>query len=60
MGTNDLKKTRKIDFVFGDVYALVAKTKEDFPNCRIVLCGVLRSTDVSWRFMWALNDGIVG
>ena len=30
MGTNDLRKTKNLDFVFGEVYALLATTKRKF------------------------------
>jgi lysophospholipase L1-like esterase len=54
VGTNDLK-TRNLDFVMGDVYALVSTAKKKLPNCRLVLSGVLRRRDVSWRRIGALN-----
>ena len=56
VGTNDLRTTRKLDFVMGEVYALVSTAKNKLPNCRLVLSGVLRRTDVSWRRIGALND----
>jgi len=56
MGTNDLKTTRNLDFVMGEVYALVSTAKKKLPNCRLVLSGVLRRRDVSWRRTGALND----
>ena len=40
VGTNDLR-TRNLDFVMGDVCALVATAKRKLLNCRIVLSGVL-------------------
>ena len=49
VGTNDLRSTTKLDFVMGEVYALVAMAKRKLPNCRLVLSGVLRLRDVSWR-----------
>ena len=45
VGTNDLR-TKNIDFVMGEVYALVAMAKTKLPNCRLVLSGVLRHRDV--------------
>ena len=39
-----------------EVYSLVDKAKVKFPKFRIVLSGVLRQTDVSWRRIGALND----
>jgi hypothetical protein len=39
----------------GDVYALVNKAKTKFPQSRLVLSGVLRRRDVSWRRIGALN-----
>ena len=47
--TNDLRTTRNLDFLVGEVYALVATAKRKLPNCRLVLSGVLRLRDVSWR-----------
>ena len=42
VGTNDLKTTINLDFVMGEVYALVSTAKKKLPNCRLVLSGVLR------------------
>ena len=56
VGTNVLKTTRNLDFVMGEVYALVSTAKKKLPNCRLVLSGVLRRRDVSWRRIGALND----
>jgi hypothetical protein len=55
VGINDLK-TRYLDFVIGDVYELVFTAKKKLPNCRLVLSGVLRRRDVSWRRIGALNS----
>ena len=46
VGTNDLRKTQDLDVVMGDVYELVTTAKKKFPNCRLVLSGVLRRRDV--------------
>ena len=54
VGTNDLKTKRTLDFVMREVYVLVSEKK--LPNCRLVLSGVLRRRDVSWRRIGALND----
>jgi lysophospholipase L1-like esterase len=56
VGTNDLKITRNLDVVMGEVYALVSTAKKKLPNCRLVLSGVLRLRDVSWRRIGAFND----
>ena len=56
VGTNDLRTTRNLDFVMGEVYALVSTAKKKLPNSRLVLSGVLRRRDVSWRRIGALND----
>jgi lysophospholipase L1-like esterase len=53
VGANDLK-TKNLYFVMGDVYELVSAAKK-LPNCRLVLSGVLRHRDVSWRRFGALN-----
>jgi hypothetical protein len=56
VGTNDIRKTRNLDFVKEEVYALVFTGKKYLPNCRLVLSGVLRPRDGSWRRIGALND----
>jgi len=56
VGANDLKTTRNLDFVMGEVYTSVSTAKKKLPNCRLVLSGVLRRRDVSWRRIGALND----
>jgi len=56
VGTNDLKSTRNLDFIMGVVYALVTTAKKKIPNCKLVLSGVLRRRDVSWRRIGSLND----
>jgi hypothetical protein len=40
----------------GDIYALVKKAKTKFPQASLVLSGVIRRKDVSWRHIGALND----
>jgi len=56
VGTNDLKRVVNLDYVMCEVYSLVDKAKVKFPQSRIVLSGVLRRTDASWRRIGALND----
>jgi len=56
VGTTDLRTKRNLDSVMGEVYALVSTAKKKQPNCRLVLSGVLRRRDVSWRRIGALND----
>ena len=48
VGTNDLKTTRNLAFVMGEVYALVSTAKKKLQYCRLVLSGLLRRRDVSW------------
>ena len=56
VGTNDIRSTRILDFIIDEVYELVSTTKKKLPNCRLVLSGVLRRRDVSWRRIGGLND----
>ena len=56
VGTNDLKATGNLDRVMGEVYDLVATVKKKIPNSRLVLGGVIRRRDTSWRRIRALND----
>ena len=51
-----MRTTRNLDFVIGEVYALVPTANKKLPNCRRVLCGVLRRKHASWRRIGALND----
>jgi hypothetical protein len=56
VGTNDLRRTANLDYVMGDVYALMNKAKTKFPQSKLVLSGVLRSRNVSWWRIGALNS----
>ena len=56
VGTNDLRRTGNLDYVMGDAYDLVNKVKTKFSASRVVLSGVLRREDVSWRRIGAVND----
>ena len=47
VGTNDLRTTRNLGCVMGEVYALVTTAKRKLPKCRLVLSGVSRRRDVS-------------
>ena len=51
--TSDMRTTRNLDFVVGEIYALVATAKRKLPNCRLVRSRVLRRRDVSWRRLGA-------
>jgi hypothetical protein len=33
VGANDMRATRNLDFVIGEVYALVSTAKKKLPNC---------------------------
>jgi hypothetical protein len=55
VGTKDLRNGN-LDYVMGDVYDLVNMAKSKFSASRVVLSGVLRSGDVSWRRIGAVND----
>jgi hypothetical protein len=55
VGTNDVRATRNLDFIMGEVHGLVSTVKKKLPNCRLVLSGVLRRRDVSWRRIGGLN-----
>ena len=39
VGTNDLRATKNLDFVMGEVYALLSTAKKKLPNCRLVVSG---------------------
>jgi lysophospholipase L1-like esterase len=56
VGTNDVSRTRNLDYIMGEVYDLVTTAKEKFPGSRLVLSGVLRNEGVKWRRIGATND----
>jgi lysophospholipase L1-like esterase len=56
VGTNDLRKTRNLDYVMGEVYGLVNTVKTEFHTSKIILSGVLRRRDVSWQRIGAINN----
>jgi hypothetical protein len=56
VGTNDLKTTRNLDMIMGEAYDLVAMVKKKLPYSRLILSGVIRRRDMSWRRIGALND----
>jgi hypothetical protein len=56
VGRNNLKQSVKLDYVTGEVYSLVNKTKVKFPQSRIVLSGLLWRSDVAWRHIRVLNN----
>jgi len=54
--TNDVRRSRNLDYVMGKVYDLVNTAKAKFPGSRLVLSGVLRSRVVNWWHVGAAND----
>jgi hypothetical protein len=54
--TNDLRTNRNLDFVMGEVNALVAAAYRKHPKRRLFLSGVLRHSHLSWRRSGALKD----
>jgi len=56
VGTNDVRRSRNLDYVMGEVYDLVNTAKAKFPGSRLVLSGVLRNKGVTWRRVGAVND----
>ena len=56
VGTNDLKRSTNLDYVMEDIYDLINTVKSTFASSRVILSGVLRRSDVSWRRIGAAND----
>jgi hypothetical protein len=56
VGTNDVRRSRNLDYIMGEAYDLVNTVKAKFPGSRLVLSGVLRSKGVKWRRAGAAND----
>jgi hypothetical protein len=47
VGTNDVRRSRNLDYVMGEVYDFMNTVKAKFPDSKLVLSGVLRSKRVS-------------
>jgi hypothetical protein len=56
VGTNDIRRSRNLDNVMGEVYDLVNTAKTKFLGSRLVLNGVLRCKGVSWHHVGVIND----
>jgi hypothetical protein len=56
VGTNDVRRSRNLDYVMGEVYDLMNTVTAKFPDSRLVLSGVLRSQGVPRRRVGAIND----
>jgi hypothetical protein len=54
--TNDVRRSRNLDYVMGEVYDLVNTAKAKFPGSTLVLSGVLRNKGVRWWHVGAAND----
>ena len=58
VGTNDMKSSRNLDYVMGDIYDLTNTMKTKFSTSRVILSGIMRRRDISWRRIGALNGRI--
>jgi len=54
VGTKDLRRFGNLDCVMVDVYDLVNTAKTKFSTSKVVLSGVLRRRDLSWRRIGAV------
>jgi len=60
VGTKYIRRSGNLDYILGEVYDLVNTAKTKFPGSRLVLSGVLRSKEVTWRRVGAANDNSNG
>ena len=49
VGTNDVRRSRNLDYIMGEVYDLVNTAKEKFPGSRLVLSHAFRAKGVKCR-----------
>jgi hypothetical protein len=56
VGTNDVRRSRNLDYIVGEVYDLMNMAKAKFPDSILVLSGVLRSKGVRWRCIGVANN----
>jgi hypothetical protein len=55
VGSNNVRRSRNLDCVMGEVYDLVNTAKAKFPGSRLLLSGVLKRKSVSWRCVRAIK-----
>ncbi|XP_068082581.1 uncharacterized protein [Anabrus simplex] len=55
VGTHDLKR-RRTEYIMEKFYELVNSTKKKFPKANVVISGILRRPDVSWKKIGRLNQ----
>lgn len=53
VGTNDLRG--RYEYVMGDMYDLVVRTKELYPQAKIIISGIVRRRDFHWTRIGRLN-----
>ena len=58
VGTNDIKRRGSMDYIVGEMYDLVRRTKEKYRNAAIVISGVIRRRDVNFKKVYGLNNEI--
>jgi len=56
VGTYDVRRSRNLEFIMGEVCDLVNQAKAKFSGYRLELSSVLRSKGVIWRLVRAAND----
>ena len=56
MGTNDVRRSRNLDYIIGEIYDLVNTAKAKFMGTKQVLSGDLRGKGVTWRRVGAANN----
>jgi hypothetical protein len=56
VGTNDIRRSRNLDYIMGEVYDLVNTAKAKFPSSRLVLSGALSSRGVNCWHVGAANN----
>ena len=56
VGTNDVTRSRNLDYIMGQMCDIVNTAKAKFPGSRLVISGVLRSKGETWRGVGAAND----
>ena len=55
VGTNDLNKTKDVDYFIGNYWNSMIDLKIKFPNAKVSLSGVLKRKDMNYSFIRLIN-----
>ena len=58
VGTNDLKNSKSPEEVMGEIYSLARCVKDKYPKSKVLVNGIVKRRDVSYRYLDRVNENI--